>query len=84
MHRTIPFSKCPDRFKTRKMCNKAVRKEHFSLLLVPDWFVMQQQVKYLRDANDDWFDNRLIEWYNGYKASKAQKALIQKELMPVA
>ena len=50
-----------NRFKTRKMCDKAVRKERFSFLFVPDWFVTQEQVKYLRDDNDDWHDNKLIE-----------------------
>ena len=51
----------PDRFKTGKMSDKTVRKEHLSLLYVPDWFVTQQQVKYLRDDNNDWHDNKLID-----------------------
>ena len=51
----------PDCFKARKMCDRAVRKERLSLLFVPDCFVTKQLLKILRD------DNRLIEWYDGYK-----------------
>ena len=72
-----------NRFKTRKMCDKAVRKEHFSLLFVPDWFVTQQQIKYLRDDNDGSYNNKFINWYDGYKKGKAQKAKIKDELMPI-
>ena len=74
----------PTRFKTRKMCDKAVRKDRFSLLFVPDWFVRQQQVKCLRDDNDDWYNNKLIKWYDGYKKRKVQKAQIKEKLMPIA
>ena len=59
---TYLLASVPNHFKTRKMCDKAVRKERLSLLFVPGWFVMQQQVEYLRDDNDDWYDNKLIEW----------------------
>ena len=74
----------PNFFKTQKMCNKAVRDDYFSVWFVPDWFlpdwfVTQQRIKYLRDTNDDWYDNKPIEWYDGYKAQKAEKGQIKKE-----
>ena len=80
---TYFLANVPNRFKTRKMCDKAVRKERFSLLFVPDWFVTQQQIKYLRDDNDDSYNNTFINWCDGYKKGKAQKAKIKDELMPV-
>ena len=43
----------------------------------------QQQVKYLWD-DDDWYNNKLINWYDGYKKRKAQKAKITAELMFIA
>ena len=73
----------PNCLKTLKMCDKAVRKKHLSLLFAPDWFVTQQQVKYLRDDNDDWYDNKLIECYEGYQKRKAQKAKIKEEFLRI-
>ena len=65
------------------MCDKAVRKNRFSLQFVPDWFVTQQQLK-LRHYYDDYCnDDKLIKRYNGYKKGKAQKASIKEELLPV-
>ena len=75
----------PDCFKTREVCDKAMRKSPSSLMYVPDWFVTQQQIKMWHDDDeycDD--DDELIEWCNGYKNQKAQKAKIKDELMPVA
>ena len=46
----------------------------------PDWFVTQQQLKILQY---DSYNNDLIEWYDGYKKPKAQKASIKEELMPI-
>ena len=71
------------------MCDKAVRDEYCSVWFVPDqfvldWFITRQQIKCLRDDNDDWYDNKLIERYNGYKKRKAQKAKIKEELLPIA
>ena len=43
----------------------------------------QQQLKLLQY---DWYNNDLINWYDGYKkrkAQKAQKASIKEELMPI-
>ena len=66
----------PDHLKTQGMCNKAVDRQLYLLQHVPDWFVTQQ-VK-------PQYSDELIEWYNGYKKRKAQKAQIKKELMRVA
>ena len=51
---------------------------------VPDWFETQQQLKIW--YNDAYYCNedKLIEWYEGYKKRKAQKASIKEELLPIA
>ena len=73
----------PDHLKTQKMCDKAVGSDSYSLQFVPDWFVIEQQIKIWHD-NDDWHDDdELIEWYDGYKKRKAQKAKIKEELLPI-
>ena len=54
----------------------------YLLKYAPDWFVTQQQIKIWDDDEDD--NNRLIEWYDGYKKRKAQKAKIEEELMSIA
>ena len=45
---------------------------------------MQEQVKIWHD--DDYYcnNNELIKWYDCYQKRKAQKAQIEKELMPTA
>ena len=65
------------------MCDKAVRNEYFSVWFAPDWFVTQKRIKYLRDNNDDWYHNKVIEWYDCYRIRKAQKASIKEELLPI-
>ena len=57
----------PEYLKTQEMCDEAVCMDTFSLC-----FALEQ--KYLRDDNDDWHDNKLIEWYEGYEKRKSQKA----------
>ena len=44
------------------MCEKAVKKYLWLLKYVPDWFVTQQQIKYLQqDGNNDYCnDDELI------------------------
>ena len=49
------------------MCDKAVRDDPSSLQYIPDWFVTQQQLKLWHDDYDYCNDDKLIEWYNGYK-----------------
>ena len=44
----------------------------------------EQRIKYLRDNNDDWYHNKIIEWYEGYQKCKAQEAKIKEELMLIA
>ena len=73
----------PDRFKAHEMCDNVVRDGTFSLVCVTDWFVTQQQVKLWRYDYDYYDYGRLIEWYNGYKHRKAQKAKIKEELMTI-
>ena len=55
-----------------------------SLQFVPDWFVTKQQLKLWYDDDYVYNDNKMIKWYKGYKKRKAQKAQIQKELIPIA
>ena len=80
--RFLPF--LPDRIKTREMCEKAVKKYLWLLKYVTDWFVAHQQIKIWHDNDDYCNDDELIEWYDGYKVRKAQKASIKEELLPIA
>ena len=73
-----------DDFKTQEMCDRVVRHDPLSLQFVPDWFVTQQRVKLRHDDNDHCNNEGLINWYNGCKKRKAQKAKIKDELMPIA
>ena len=73
----------PDHFKTQKMCDDAVRYYPFSLQHVPDWFVTQEQIDRWYDDKYVYDNDRMIEWYKGYKKCKAEKASIKGELMPI-
>ena len=44
----------------------------------------QQQLNLWHDYDYLYNDEKLIEWYDGYKKRKAQKASIKEELMPIA
>ena len=66
------------------MCDKAVRDYPFSLRFVPDWFVTQQQIDVWYDDDYVYNDNEMINWYDGYKRRKVQKAKIKEELIPIA
>ena len=72
----------PDHLKTQQMCNSAVSEDPYYLQFVPDWFVTQGQVKIWHKSHDSDRDE-LIEWYEAYKKRKAQKAQIDKELLPI-
>ena len=66
------------------MCDKAVKDDPSSLQFVPDWFVTQEQIDIWYD-DDYWYhDDELMEWYEGYKKRKTQKAKIKEELIPIA
>ena len=84
-----PLLSTDNRFKTQKTCDKAVRNDHIFVRFVtdwsvPDWFVTQQRIKNIRDNINDWCYNKFIEWYDGYKKRKAQKAQTKKDLIPIA
>ena len=36
---------CPDKYKTQKMCDKAVDDSLAALKLIPDWFVASKMIK---------------------------------------
>ena len=74
----------PDNLKKQEMCNKAVEDDPSSLQYVPDWFVTQQLLSVWFDDGHWYHDDDIIEWYNGYKKRKAQKAKIKEELLPIA
>ena len=67
-----------DCLKTQKMCEKEVKDNPSSLHFVPDWFVTQEEIKMWHDDDVYCNDDGIIEWYEGYKKRKAQKALIKK------
>ena len=74
----------PDHLTMQQMCDKVVGDYLFFLQLVPDWFVTKQQVDIWYDDNYVYDDNEMIEWYEGYKKRKAQKASIKEKLMPIS
>ena len=92
--RTTPnaFYRILDRFKTQKMCDKAVKDDSSSFQFVPDWFVTREWVDiYYDDYYDDdgghWDDDDDEDNFlsgDGYKKRKAQKALIKEEFLPIA
>ena len=61
-----------------------VRMDSYSLQFVPDWFVTPEQLKIWHDDHDYYNDDELIEWYNGYKKRKHQKAKTKEDLLPIA
>ena len=75
----------PDYLTTKKkVCDEAVKSNPSSLQFLPDWFVTQQQMDVWYD-DGYWYHNyEIIEWYNGYRKRKVQKAKIKEELLPIA
>ena len=47
---------------------------------IPDWFVMQDELKIWHDDNDYCNNNEIVEWYD----DKAKKAEIKEDLMSIA
>ena len=70
----------PDHLKTQEMCNKTFELDPWLLNYVSDWFVTQQQI----EPWDEYCNDDIIKWHNDYKKREAQKAQIEKELMPIA
>ena len=81
-----PWSlKCaPDHLKTQEMCDNAAKDDPSSLQFVPDWFVARGPTNVWYDNNYLYYNDELIEWYEGYKKQKTQKAKIKKEHLPIA
>ena len=73
-----------DYLEIRKMCDNVVHRDPYSLQFVPNWFVIQEQLKIWHDDDEYCDDDKLIKWYEGHKIRKAQKAKIKEELMPIA
>ena len=57
----------PNHLKTQEICDDAVCRDLFFLQLIPDYFVTQQQLKIWYDYNVYYYDDKVIEWYNGHK-----------------
>ena len=74
----------PWRLKRGEMYNVMVVEGVSSMVCVPDWFVTQQQIKIWHDYDEYCNNDEAIEWYEGHRKRKAQKAQIKKELMPIA
>ena len=74
----------PDHLKTQKMCDGAAKYDPSSLQFVSNGLVTQQQIDAWYDDNYWYHNDELIEWYEGYKKRKAQKAKIKEELMLIA
>ena len=72
----------PDCLKMEETCEEAVRDDPSSLQYVPDYFVTQQQLKIWHDCDACYYDDKLIEWYDGSQKGKARKTKIKEELLP--
>ena len=70
----------PDHLKTQEICDDAVCRDLFFLQFIPDYFVTQQQLKIWHDYNVYYYDDKLIEWYNGYKKKKGPKSLNKRRV----
>ena len=57
----------PDRFKTQRMCNTAVELDAWLFNYAPDWLATHKWVKIWHDEDDFFDDEKIIEWYDGYK-----------------
>ena len=68
----------PDHLKIQKMCDDAVRYNPFSLQFVPDWLVIRELIDLWYDDDYAYKRPEMIEWYEGYKKRKAQKAKIKE------
>ena len=74
----------PDNLKRQELCIRAVEAGLGLLGYVPDWLVTQQQIKVWHDDDEYCDDDELVEWHDGYKKRKAEKAKIKEELLPIA
>ena len=61
-----------------------MQEDPFPLQYVPDWFVSCYQIELCGDNDDYYYDDKLIEWYDGYEKREARKAKLKEELLPIA
>ena len=91
---TLPdvFHYIPDRFKTQEMCDQVVKEDSSLLEYVSDWFATKDWMwtwydDYYDDDGDHWHndndEDKFFEWYDGYKAQKAQKVSIKEEFLTI-
>ena len=71
----------PDYFKSKRMCERAVEDDLWQLKYVPDCFVTHQQLKIWHDSDDYCCDDKLIEWYDGYKKTNGPKSLNKRRAL---
>ena len=69
-----------DCLKAQEMYNEAVCRGQHALQFIPNCFVVLQEMWCEDFADNDY----LIRWRNAYQKSKAQKAKIKEELLPIA
>ena len=63
----------PDWFRTQEMCIRAVNEDRDSLIHVPGWFVVaQEMIDYSHVASPRGYDDRAFKSYQGYKKREAQ------------
>ena len=67
-----------DSFKDQAMCIRAVNEDRDSLIHVPDWFVVAQEMWYIDYSHvaaprPRGYDDRAIKWYQGYKNARLKK-----------
>ena len=68
----------PDYLKTQKMCDDVVQRDSYFQQLVPDWFVIQEQLEIWHGDDEYCTDDEIIEWYKRHEKRKAQKATIKE------
>ena len=69
------------------MCNEVVQEGSYLVEYVPDWLVLEGQLKILDDYKgfyNNYSYDRLNKWHDGYQKRKSQKARIKEELLPIA
>lgn len=66
------------------ICDDPVCEDSYSLQYVPDWFVTRKMCDNMADDDYCYNNDELVEWYNGYKQRKVQRAQTKEDFMPNA